>query len=159
MSPPPVFMLRHGATPLAIATERDYEAIAAIIQKEERQRETGRAAAVELPAELGRAFEAGDEDLVIDILNHHPDLRDLRLSGERWSLLHMASAVLFRRAATWLLDHGANVDEPAGDGSTPLDLAGLRSDPRENAQEHARMVGSSVAGAPHSPASGRDNGR
>jgi ankyrin repeat protein len=135
-----IYALRYAATPLAIATERGYEEIAAIIQQEEIQREAGEPTAADAPAEFRRAFEAGGEDLVIHVLNRHPDLVDLRLFGERWSLLHIASALLFPRAATWLLDHGANVNEPADDGSTPLDVAGLRSDLRENAQELATMA-------------------
>ncbi len=135
-----IYALRYASTPLAIAKERGYEDIAAIIQEEERQREAGRPAATDAPAELRRAFETGDEDLVIHLLNRHPDLVHLRLFGEHWSLLHIASARLFPRAAAWLLDHGANVDELAGDGSTPLDVAGLRSDPSENTQELAAMA-------------------
>jgi ankyrin repeat protein len=135
-----IYALRYAATPLAIATERGYEEIAAILQEGERQREDDGPTTADAPAGLRRAFETGDEDLVIHLLNRHPDLIDLPLFGERWSLLHIASALLFPRAAAWLLDHGANVNEPAGDGSTPLDVAGFRSDRRENAQELAAMV-------------------
>src|SRR5260370_26686944 len=54
---------------------------------------------------------------------------DLRLRDGRWSLLHISSGRLLPRVTAWLLDHGAPVNEQAGDGSTPLDVAGLRCDP------------------------------
>lgn len=135
-----IYALRHAATPFAIATERGYEEVAAIIQEEERRREADRPPAADGTARLSRAFETRDEGLLLDVLNHHPELVHLRLSGQRWSCLHTASALLFTRAAVWLLDHGANVNEPAGDGSTPLDVAGLSSNPRENAPELVAMA-------------------
>lgn len=135
-----VYALRYAATPLAIATERCYEEIAAIIQEEERQGKTSGLTATDATADLRRAFETGDEELIIDLLKRRPDLVQQRLFGEGWSLLHVASALLLTRAAAWLLEHGAGVNEPAGDGSTPLDVAGLRSHPSENEQEMAAMA-------------------
>jgi hypothetical protein len=146
-----IYALRYAATPLTISTERGYKEIAAIIKEEERQREAGRPTATDAPAESRRAFETGDEHLVITLLNQHPDLVHLRLFGERWSLLHIASALLFPRAAAWLLDHGANVNEPADDGSTPLDAAGCVPIPERTRRNWRRWHGSSAAEAPHSP--------
>ena len=135
-----VYALRDAATPLAIAVERGYDEIAAIIREEEKRREQGRPTACDAPAELRRAFEYRHEDLAIELLERHPDLVHLRQPGSQWTFLHLASVLLLPRAATWLLDHGANVNEPAGDGSTPLELAGLRCNPRDSVQSVAAMA-------------------
>jgi len=135
-----IHALRHAATPLAIATERGYDEIALIIHEAERQREASGQKATDVPAELQCAFNSGDEDLVINLLNRHPELVNLRLCRERWSLLHMASALLLLRAAGWLLDHGADVNDRAGDGWTPLDVAGMRSDCGDSRQELASIA-------------------
>ncbi|MCI0436131.1 MAG: hypothetical protein L0271_21190, partial [Gemmatimonadetes bacterium] len=135
-----IYALRDAATPLAIALERGYAEIAAIIREEERRREAGRPASSDAPVELRRAFETGDEDLALDLLAKHPDLARLRLSGSRWTLLHAASALLLPRIAVWLLDHGADVNAPASDGSTPLDVAGLHCDRSGRAERLAAMA-------------------
>ncbi len=124
-----IHALRDAATPLTIAVERGYQEIAAIIREEENRREERPAAAFDTLAELRRAFDAANEDLAIDILERHPGMVDLRLRDGRWSLLHISSGRLLPRVTAWLLDHGAPVNEQAGDGSTPLDVAGLRCDP------------------------------
>ena len=129
-----IYALRYAASPLAIAVERGNDEIAAIIREEEKLRAEGRPTASDAPAELRRAFEARDEDRVIDVLGRHPELSHLRLPDRQWTLLHLSSAMLMSRAAKWLLDHGANVNELAADGSAPLDLAGLHCNPNDSAQ-------------------------
>lgn len=135
-----IYALRDAATPLAIAVERGYDEIAAIIREGEQRRQAGRPTPSDAPAELRRAFEAGDEDLVIDFLKRHPDMVHFRLSGSRWTLLHVASALLLPRIAVWLLDHGADGNEPASDGSAPLDVAGLHCDHSARAERLAAMA-------------------
>ena len=129
-----IYALRDAATPLTIAQERGYDDIATIIHDEEQRREEGRPTASDAPAELRRAFESRDEDLVIELLERYPDLVHLRLPDSRWTLLHVSSALLMPRAAAWLLNHGADVNEPSADGSTPLELAGLRCQPTNSGQ-------------------------
>ena len=124
-----IYALRDAATPLAIAVERGYDEIAAIIREEERLREQGRATASDTPDELWRAFENRNEDRAIERLERHPDLAQLRLPDRRWTLLHLSSSQLLPRVAKWLLDHSAEVNERAEDGSTPLELTGLHCDP------------------------------
>jgi ankyrin repeat protein len=122
-----IYFVREAATPLAIALERGYDDIAAIIREEELHREPGRPATGTVPVALRSAFETGDEDRLIDLLQQKPEMVDFRLPPNRWALLHAASALLLPRTAAWLLDHGANVNEPAKDGTRPLDVAGRRS--------------------------------
>lgn len=129
-----IYALRDAASPLVIAVERGYDEIADIIREEEKRREQGRPTASDAPADLLRAFEVRDEDRAIDSLRRHPELAHLRLPDCQWTLLHLSSALLMPRVAQWLLDHGANVNEPAADGSAPLDLAGLRCNPNDFAE-------------------------
>jgi hypothetical protein len=95
---------------LTIAVERGYDEIAVMIREEEKRREAGRPTVEEAPAELRRALQAGDEIRVIAILERHPELIQLRMPGNRRTLLHVASALLLGQTAAWLLDHGANVN-------------------------------------------------
>lgn len=67
-----IYALRYAATPMAIATERGYEEITSALRQEERQRETGAPAAATSLIELRCAFDTGDEDQVLRILNHNP---------------------------------------------------------------------------------------
>jgi ankyrin repeat protein len=124
-----IYALREAAAPLAIAVERGYDEIAAIIREEERRREAGRPTATDRSAELHQAFETGDEDRAIDLLKQHPEMIQERLAGNRWTLLHLASALLLPRVAGWLLDGGADVNGRTGDGASPLDVVGLRRKP------------------------------
>jgi ankyrin repeat protein len=135
-----IYALRHAATPLAIAVERTYDDIAAIIGEEEKRRYTAQPAATDSPAEMRRAFETRDEDLVIDILERDPTTAALRLFDTRWTPLHAAASLLFLRAASRLLELGADVNEPAGDRSTPLDVAGSRCDPRGRSENLSAMI-------------------
>src|SRR5262249_28663676 len=92
-------------------------------------------------AQLYRASETGDEDRAIDLLKEHPEMIHWRLlAGSRWTLLHLASALLLPRIAGWLLDHGADVNAQASDGSSPLDVTGVHRNPVGRAQAMAEMA-------------------
>jgi ankyrin repeat protein len=126
---------------LMIATDRGYDDIATIIREEEKRRETvGRAAVGDFPAELWDAIRAGDDERAIAIVRANPGLVHLHHPGNGWTLLHAASARLLKRLAAWLLDHGAGANQRAQDGSTPLDVAGRRSDARERKEKLASLV-------------------
>ena len=114
-----LYALREAASPLAMAKERGYDEIVAII------REAQPRPALDEAAELRRAVDSGDEDAAIAILERRPDLVELRLP-DGLTLLHVASARLLARVASWLLDHGADVNAASKDGSSPMDVAGLR---------------------------------
>jgi ankyrin repeat protein len=129
-----------ATSPLTIATERGYDEIAAILHEEERRREADRPAVDDVPPELRRALRSGDEDRAIEILEQHPALIHVQAPDNRRTLLHMASALLFRRTVTWLLDHGSNVNARASDGSTPLEVVGLLCTTTDRAERISGVV-------------------
>jgi ankyrin repeat protein len=132
---------RNDATSaLTIATERGYGEILTIIGEEEERRDTSRPAVDEAPAELRQALRAGDENRAIAILERHPELIHSQMPGNRRTALHLASALLLRRLAGWLLDHGADVNRQAQYGATPLDMAGRLRDAGEKATRMPAMV-------------------
>ena len=129
-----------ATTPLSIADERGYDDIAALIREEEQRREVFPTAEDQVFGELRRALRAGDEDQAIGVLVRHPELIQFRMPGNRRTVLHLASALLFRKVAAWLLDHGADVGAKTEDGSTPLDVAGMLRDQSDRKLGQAAMV-------------------
>jgi ankyrin repeat protein len=125
---------------LTIATERGYDEIAAILREEEQRREVFASAEDAVLGELRRALRAGDEDQAVGVLTRHLELIRFQMPGNRRTVLHLVSALLFRRIAAWLLDHGADVNARADDGATPLDVAGMLRNAAERAQGKAAMV-------------------
>ena len=114
-----IYALREAASPVVMAIERGYDEIVAIIREKQHR------PALDEAAELRRAVESGDEEGAVELLQKRPDLMGLHLPGGL-TLLHVVSARLLPRAAAWLLDHGADVNAVAKDGSMPMDVAGLR---------------------------------
>lgn len=122
-----IYALREAASPLVIAEERGYDEIASVIREVQSRRDTGRSVEETAVEDLQAAFEERDEAAAIEVLNGHPDLIGFRMPGNRWSLLHAASALLLNRVVSWLLDRGADPKSRADDGSTPIDVAGASS--------------------------------
>ncbi len=135
-----VYPRRDATTPLIIAMERGYDEIAAIIRDEEKRREAGRPASSDVPGELHKALQSGDQEAATAILDHHPSLVAYRHPETQRSFLHIASARLLPQVAAWLLNHGADVNLPAADQSTPLDVAGILCNPNHRAAGVAEMV-------------------
>lgn len=129
-----------ATTPLIIAIERGYDEVAAIIREEAGRREEGRPTTADVPAELQAAFRSGNEDAAVAILRRYPELIEYRQAESRRGFLHIASARLLLQTATWLVDHGADVNVQAADGSTPLDVAGILCDPNHRAERVAAMT-------------------
>lgn len=129
-----------ATTPLIIAIERGYDEIAAIIRGEEKRREAGRPTASEISAELQKALQSGDEHAAIAVLQRQHGLVEYRDPETQRTFLHIAAARLLPRVATWLLDHGADVNVQAADQSTPLEMAGILCDPNHRAEGVAEMI-------------------
>ena len=127
-----VYPHRDATNPLAIASDRGYDEIIAIIRAEEQRRRETRSGVAGAPApdELFRVIASGDDDArAIAMMEKDPAL--VRTSQPLLGLtpLHVAARTLNARMAAWLLDHGADVNararmsHPRAPEYTPLDLA------------------------------------
>jgi ankyrin repeat protein len=115
---------RDATGALTIAEERGETAIAEIIRDQERHRGTPAAALGDRRlAELVAAFEAGDEDVVMSIVEGHPEFVGVS-SADGFTPLHWAAARGLSRLAAWLLDHGANPDARTITDECPFDVIG-----------------------------------
>ena len=128
-----IYPHRVPTTALAIATERDYDDVVAIIREAEAARtHVARhygGHEPSLPRELREAIDRGDERAVIEFLESYPPLRAnpalVTASGpDGVTLLHLAAARLMPRLAAWLLARGADVHRRSGPGFTPIDMLG-----------------------------------
>jgi ankyrin repeat protein len=122
-----VYPHRDATTAFAIATERGYEEIIAIIEAAEsrrRQAASGRDAAP-APDALFKAILADDDERAIALLEADPALVHT-CSPDGWTPLHAAASRLNERLVTWLPDHGAEIDARAKGDRTPLDVAAER---------------------------------
>lgn len=109
-----LYALRDAATPFAIARERGYDDIAAIIRDEEQRRERGRPTASDAPAELRRAFESRDEDLLRG-RNVQLTARSAVILGDVSALRKIAAAedlITPRDDRGWLLRLAVDHDRP-----------------------------------------------
>jgi ankyrin repeat protein len=131
-----IYPHRIPTTALAIATERRYEEIVAVIREVEEKR-TGVPAAgppadrspEPLPRELHDALLRGDARAAIAFLESSAEFRDkperIRESGTGGiTILHVASARLMVDLVAWLLDHGADVHARNWSGLRPIDMMG-----------------------------------
>jgi ankyrin repeat protein len=128
-----IYPHRVPTTPLAIATERGYDDIAAIIQEAEAKRGhvNRRYASASMPPpppEFMTALKSGDERAVIAFLESSPLLREhpefIHHGPDGTTLLHLAAARLMPEVASWALAHGADVNRPSGNGFRPIDMLG-----------------------------------
>jgi ankyrin repeat protein len=116
----------HGG-PLAMATERGYEEIAAILRAADQNRPASLPTGQEadrpfIPDELRVAYRRGDEDQAIAMLEADPALVHAHRDGI--TPLHAAAALLLERMATWLIAHGADINACSKWGESPLDVVG-----------------------------------
>jgi ankyrin repeat protein len=133
-----VYPHRDATTPLAIAADRGYDEIVAIIQEaERRRRETsgGGTGALD-PEELFRAIASGENDRAISLLESDASLIQARLLPHGWTPLHAAAARLNVPLVDWLLQRGADVSAKGRKwtSQTPLDTAAHSSDANQSAQ-------------------------
>lgn len=118
-----IYPHRQATTALALATERGYDELVAIILEEERRRSRLPMATIRAedgPA-VGAAVEENDESAIIAAIDAHPGLVTAA-DPEGRTALHWAAERGWERVTAWLLDHGAAVNARAKNGETPLDL-------------------------------------
>jgi len=129
-----IYPHRVPTTPLAIATERGYDEIVAIIREAEEQRPgfcgaSPAASAPAMPQELQAAINGADARAAIAWLESSPMIRaNPALIGspgpDGITLLHLAAARLMPELAAWLLGRGANPNARSGKGFAPMDMLG-----------------------------------
>jgi len=139
---------RDATRALTIAEERGDTDIAAIIRDEEQRRGTPGAALGERRlAELIAAFDAGDEDAIISIIEGHPEFVGMS-SADGFTPLHWAAARGLPRLAAWLLDRGANPDARSITDECPFDVIGSQVDAGAAAEAlailRARLRGATI---------------
>lgn len=137
-----IYPHRQATTALALATERGYDEIVAIIVDEERKRPGSPMAALlghDVPA-LNAALARNDEPAIIAALEAHPGLVSASDPAGR-TALHWAAQRGWERVAAWLLDHGALVNARAKNGDTPLDLVARDVDPSPDRSRLSTRLG------------------
>jgi ankyrin repeat protein len=133
-----VYPHRDATTPLAIAADRGYVAIVAIIQQAERRRRessSGDGGILE-PEELFRAIAAGEHDRAVSLLESTPSLIQARLLPHGWTPLHAAAAASDVTLVDWLIERGADANAKGRNWTeqTPLDSAAHLSDSSKSAK-------------------------
>lgn len=136
-----VYPHREATSALAIATERGYDDLVAIIKEEEqrhREAKGGPAGAPE-PDALFQAIGSGESDRAIAMMEANPSLIQSCHPLMGWTPLHVAAHRLNARVAAWLLDRGADVTRRGWHDFTALDLAAYWSRD-ESAEPFAAMA-------------------
>jgi ankyrin repeat protein len=128
-----IYPHRVPTTPMAIATERGYDDITAIIREAEARRgyvnrRYGSSSVPPPPPEFMNAIDRGDERAVIEFLESSPLLRErpelISHGPDGVTALHLAAARLMPGLASWILSHGGDVHARSGKGFTPIDMLG-----------------------------------
>jgi ankyrin repeat protein len=90
------------------------------------------------PAALAEAFQRGDEEAMIASLDAHPSLIHKSDPQGGMTALHWATANLWERLGTWLIERGADVSARNTIGQTPLDLVGCEDETRS--PDRSRLI-------------------
>ena len=133
-----VYPHRDATTPLAIAADRGYDEIVAIIKEAELRRHqtnSGGNGAPD-PEEMFRAIASGDNDRAVSLLESDPSLIHARLLHHGWTPLHVAAARLNVKMVDWLMQRGADMNAKGRNWTeqTPLDSAAHSSDASKSAE-------------------------
>ena len=138
-----IFPHRDATTAFALAHDRDYTDIVAVIENVEQQRRKSmscpNSAVSPVQEQITRAINAGESATAIRLLEADLSLIDAcdRHGG---TPLHSAAQELNEDLAAWLLNHHANPQKPDASGLTPLDRAALTADPRNDGARHFPAV-------------------
>ncbi len=133
-----IFPHRDATSALAIARDREYRDIVAVIEEEERLRRAElscpNASISPVQDEINQAIRKGDNATAILLLQSDGSLIQAcdRVGG---TPLHVAAEETNEEMVAWLLKKRANMGKQDLHGLTPLDRAALAADPRN---EHAK---------------------
>jgi len=148
-----VYPHRDATTAVAIATDREYGEIVAILEEAERQRREKSSSSGDDPEELFRAIAAGEDERAIGLMESDPSSIHARMLPHGWTPLHFAASRLNTRLIDWLLQRGADVHAKGREWTeqTPLDVAAHTSE-ADNRAEFAEAAGRLLrAGAAMTP--------
>jgi len=128
-----IFPHRDATTSFALARDRGYQDIVAIIEEEEQHRREAmscpNATVSPVQEQINRAIRGGGNATAKRLLEADESLiRACDRDGA--SPLHIAAEEANEEMAGWLLGKGANARKPDANGLTPLDRAALAGDPR-----------------------------
>ncbi|MCU1292546.1 MAG: Ankyrin [Bryobacterales bacterium] len=138
---------RDATSALTIARDRDYMEIVAVIEEEERLRREElscpNATVSPVQDQINAAISDGDGGTAIRLLETDGSLiRACDRDGR--TPLHVAAQGTDEELVIWLLDRRAKVNQPDIRGLTPLDLAALSADPRNDNATHFPAIAKSL---------------
>jgi len=130
-----IFPHRDATTAFALAKERDYADVVAVIEEEEQHRRQQmscpNAAVSPVQEQINQAIREGDNGAAIRLLEADGALvRACDRGGG--TPLHAAAQATNEAMVAWLLGHGASVRKRDLQGLTPLDRAARAADPRND---------------------------
>ena len=130
-----IFPHRDATTAFALARDRDYKDIVAVIEEEEQHRREQmscpNARVSPVQDQINGAIRKGEKEAAIRLLEADESLiRACDRDGG--TPLHLAAQVTNEEMVAWLLSRRANVHKRDVRGFTPLDCAALAADPRND---------------------------
>jgi ankyrin repeat protein len=138
-----IFPHRDATSALAIARDRQYSDIVAVIEEEERQRREEmscpNATVSPVQDQIGSAISRGDNVTVMRLLEADRTLIQA-CDRDGATPLHLAARANSVALVAWLLERRANVRKKDSRDLTPLDHAALAADPRNDRAERFQGV-------------------
>lgn len=127
-----IFPHRDATTAIALARDREYFDIVAIIEEEEQRRRQSMScpnvAVSPVQEQINEAIRTGDNEAAIALLEADPALI-LACDRNGGTPLHAAAQAASEEMVTWLLARKADPRKPDLEGFTPLDRAALTAEP------------------------------
>ncbi len=138
-----IFPHRDATTALAIARDRDYQDIVAVIEEEEQHRRESmscpNATVSPVQEQINAAIRENDNATAIRLLEADDSLiRACDREGR--TPLHIAAEEGNEEMVAWLLDRGGNVRKEEVKGLTPLDCAALAADSRNESTKRFASI-------------------
>jgi ankyrin repeat protein len=131
-----VFPHRDATTAFALARDREYADIVAVIEEEEQRRRQGmscpNATISPVQDQINAAIRKGDNATAIGLLAADVSLVSA-CDRDGGTPLHVAAQSMNREMVAWLLERRSSVRKRDSHGYTALDRAALAADPRNDA--------------------------